>query len=411
MKKLASLLLVSVTLIVACTDDSAPAQQKAAQQSSASAPSSKAKPVNVITVTPRDIELSKPMPGRVEAYTAAEIRPQVNGIVESVNFQQGSLVNKGQQLYQIDDAQYKAQYQRAKANLQTAQANLELAQLQYGRIKTLLTSNAVSQQELDSARTSVTQAEAAVALAEAEVEAARINVEFTKVYAPISGYIGPSTVTQGALVSAQQATALAVIRQFDPIYVDVAQSASQLQHLQGSMLTDRMNESGKGDYKVQLLVGENDAVYPHQGRLFASDLAVEQSTGTTRIRIIVDNPDTVLLPGMYVRARIQNLVSRQYILIPQKAVSLGEDGAKSVWLVGKDNTTSKQTITTSGTYEHYWVVDKGLQEGDVVIVEGTMMITPGTKVAPRDISRNDDTGADAETSNPGRSTQTASNAK
>lgn len=344
---------------------------------------SQGKPVGVMTLESQDISMSEVLPGRVEAYTTAEIRPQVSGIVQALFFQQGSLVEKGKQLYQIDPSQYEAQFERTKASLQNARAELKVAQALLSRYKSLTETNAISEQELDNAQASAAEAEAAVALAQAEQKSALINLEYTKVYSPISGYIGPSAVTQGALVTAQQSSALAIVRQLNPVYVDISQSATSAQKLRKRLLSPQLEHENKGEYKVSLLIGEDNRVYPETGRLFATDLAVDSNTGTIRLRTVFPNPDTLLLPGMFVRATIENISSQTSIVVPQKAVSIAPDGSKSVWLVDANNAATKQTIVTSSTYENNWVVESGLEVGDTVIVEGSMMLSPGAKVVPK----------------------------
>jgi membrane fusion protein (multidrug efflux system) len=310
---------------------------------------SQGKPVGVMTLESQDISMSEVLPGRVEAYTTAEIRPQVSGIVQALFFQQGSLVEKGEQLYQIDPSQYEAQFERTKASLQNARAELKVAQALLSRYKSLTETNAISEQELDNAQASAAEAEAAVALAQAEQKSALINLEYTKVYSPISGYIGPSAVTQGALVTAQQSSALAIVRQLNPVYVDISQSATSAQKLRKRLLSPQLEHENKGEYKVSLLIGEDNRVYPETGRLFATDLAVDSNTGTIRLRTVFPNPDTLLLPGMFVRATIENISSQTSIVVPQKAVSIAPDGSKSVWLVDANNAATKQTIVTSST--------------------------------------------------------------
>ncbi|NVK56596.1 MAG: efflux RND transporter periplasmic adaptor subunit [Alteromonadaceae bacterium] len=383
MKILTGLVSLSLIGIVACTESTTD------QNSASTEQSPPAKPVTVMEIQPQDIALGEVLPGRVEAVTSAEIRPQVSGVIQAIHFEQGSMVTKGQQLYQIDDAKYKTQLQRAQANLQNAQAELDLAKTLLERSQSLASTNTISQQELDNAQAREAQAKAAVALSNAEVEAAKIDLTYTKVYAPISGYIGPSAVTQGALVTARQIEALAVVRQIDPIYVDVSQTASKMQHLQTNLISDRIEQKDKRDYEVQLFIGESDVLYPHKGHFFASELAVDPDTGMTRLRMRFENPDSALLPGMYVRARIMNSNSQQYIVVPQKAVSIAPDGSKSVWLVKQNNRAQKVQISTSGTHQNNWIVNRGLKAGDKVIVEGTMMLKPDAKVTPQSSSPQD----------------------
>jgi len=383
MRNLLCLACLSLILLSGCVENS---EQSAASQNkgSGAAQDRPATSVTVMTIKPQLISMAKELPGRVEAFKTAEIRPQVSGIIQSRFFQEGSRVDKGQQLYQIDPSGYEADYESAKANLQNTNAELEVAEALQGRYQSLIKTNAISEQEFDNAKASLAQAKAAVALAEAEVKTAKINLNYTKVYAPISGYIGPSAVTQGALVTAQQQGALAIIRQLDPIYVDLSQSASSAQELQEQLFSSRMSDGDESQFEVKILLNNEGDTYPQPGVLYATDLAVDENTGTIRLRSIFPNPNALLLPGMYVRATIEDLGSQDTIIVPQKAVSIETDGSKSVWIVDENNTANKRVVVTSSSYENNWVIDSGLRAGDKVVVEGTMMLRSGAKVAPTD---------------------------
>lgn len=345
--------------------------------------------VSVMTIEEQVISLNNELPGRVEAFKTAEIRPQVSGIIQSRFFEEGSLIEEGQQLYQIDAARYEADYQSANATLQNIKAELELALALQDRYRSLVKTNAVSEQEFDSAKASVAQAEAAVSLSQAEVKIAKINLDYTKVYAPISGYISPSTVTEGALVTAQQRVALATIRQLDPVYVDLSQSAADAKTFQQSLMTSRMTEGEDAKFEVTLLLGNSDSVYPYKGSLYAIDLAVDENTGTIRLRSVFPNPNAALLPGMFVRATIDDIGTQQTIIVPQKAVSIDTDGSKAVWIIDTSNIARKRAVVTSTTYKNNWVIKNGLEVGDTVVVEGTMMLKEGVKVFPKSIKLND----------------------
>lgn len=372
--------------------------------------------VSVMTIEEQVISLNNELPGRVEAFKTAEIRPQVSGIIQSRFFEEGSLVEEGQQLYQIDAARYEADYQSANASLQNIKAELELALALQDRYRSLIKTNAVSEQEFDSAKASVAQAEAAVSLSQAEVKIAKINLDYTKVYAPISGYISPSTVTEGALVTAQQQIALATIRQLDPVYVDLSQSAADAKTFQQSLMTTRMTEGEDAKFEVTLLFGNNDSVYPHKGSLYATDLAVDENTGTIRLRSVFPNPNAALLPGMFVRATIEEMGIQQTIIVPQKAVSIETDGSKAVWIIDTSNIARKRAVVTSTTYENNWVIMNGLEVGDTVVVEGAMMLKEGVKVVPKSIKSNEPknissgaTNADEPTSDAIENNKTSSN--
>jgi RND family efflux transporter MFP subunit len=361
---------LSVFLLVGCTDNSDQTRQRSLKQ------------VSVITIEPKIIAMPNELPGRVKAFKTAEIRPQVSGIIQSRFFEEGSLVEEGQQLYQINPARYDANLQSANANLQNIKAELGLALALQSRYRSLIKTNTLSEQQFDSAKASVARAKAAVSLSRAEVKTAKINLDYTKVYAPISGYISPSTVTDGALVTAQQQAALATIRQLDPVYVDLSQSAADAKTLQLSLMT--RGEDAK--FEVTLLFGNNDFIYPHKGSLYATDLAVDENTGTVRLRSVFPNPNAALLPGMFVRATIDKMEIQETIIVPQKAVSIEADGSKAVWIVDVNNIASKRAVVTNSTYKNNWVIKSGLKTGDTVIVAGTMMLQPGSKVVPKNIN-------------------------
>ncbi len=329
--------------------------------------------------------MSNTLPGRVRASMTAEIRPQVSGIIRKRLFQEGSFVEKGQQLYQIDPARYAADHQRAKANLQNALAELENAQVQQRRFQRLIDANAVSRQELDNATARVKQARAAVSLAEAEVKTAKINLDYTNVYSPITGYIGPSAVTQGALVTAQQEMALATVRQFDPVYVDLSYSAADARRLQERLVARRIDAGKPETFAVTLLLGKSGKAYSRKGNLEATDLAVDETTGTIRLRSVFANPEGLLLPGMFVRATIEPTHVPQSIIVPQKSVTIQPDGSTVVWVVDADNRASRREVKTGPSYKNNWVIRDGLETGDKVIVEGAMMLRAGMTVDPREL--------------------------
>lgn len=390
------LLLLSLLAFNACGDD-----QKDSSDQSAGAgrpgggkgggeQQQRAVSVDTMTIEPQTIEQTQQLPARVKAFRIAEIRPQVSGIIESRLFEEGSLVTKGQQLYQIDDARYEADYQMALANLETAQAQNKSAQALSNRYERLVKKNAISKQQYDDAVASAAQAKAAISQAKASVDVAKINLEYTKVFAPIDGYIGTSMATEGALVTAQQQMELATIRQMDPVYVDMSQSSSQMGNLQTRLMNDRMNNDRKQEYEVTLLINDSDTPYPIKGKLDATDLSVSEETGAIRLRAQFPNPNAVLLPGMFVSAVIADTGQTKSIIVPQKAVKIEPDGEKSIWVVNADNKATKRTIVTGTSYKNNWVVKDGLQQGDVIITDGTMMLQEGAKV---------DTGKDTDPTN------------
>lgn len=374
------ILICAAIFVVSCSKSA----EKNAQQSADPKAKQSAKPVSVIELTAHTISLSKPLPARVEAVSIAEIRPQVDGIIQALSFEQGSYVEKGQQLYQIDPVKYELALKSAQASLENAQAEAELANANKKRFESLLKTNAVSQQENDTAKAEAAKAEAAVSLAEAEIESAKVNLAYTKVYAPITGYIGPSSATEGALVTAQQQQALAIIRKLDPVYVDITQSAVDATQLYPSLINSDTNTNAT--ISVRLFMGQRQLQYEQVGELVATDLAVEESTGTIRFRAVFPNPDGLLLPGTFVRATIEDPNASKRLLVPQKAVSIGSDGAKSVWLVDSRDKVAKRSVQASKSYENNWVIDSGLQQGDLVVVEGLMSLREGMKVTPQKIN-------------------------
>lgn len=366
-------------LISACEDENTQNQgQDQRQQQEEQA--QEAPSVSFITVEPVSINMTNELPGRVVSYQVAEIRPQVSGIIQSRLFEEGSFVEEGQQLYQIDPERYEADYEMAMANLQDANARVENAQNLVDRYSRLIDSNAVSELEYDDAKAALDQAQAAVSLAQAEVKTAKINLEYTKVYAPISGYISPSGVTKGALVTAQQESALATIRQLDPVYVDLSQAAAEAKKFQERLMKTRMNNTDKSQYEVTLYLGSFGETYPHRGTLDATDLAVDTQTGAIRLRSVFPNPDIILLPGMFVRASIEDVGRSKAIIIPQKAVQLTPGGDKTVWVINDRGKTEKRSVRTGATFQNHWIILNGLEVEEKVIVEGTMMLREGIQV-------------------------------
>lgn len=355
------------------------AQTQEKQSSSSRSGQSRKADVGFIMVRPISINRTNQLPGRVISFQRAEIRPQVSGIIQSRLFKEGSYVDEGQQLYQIDPARFEAEHQRAQANLQDARARVKNAQNLVNRFKELIGYNAVSKQEFDDAQAGLDQAKAAVALAEADVRTAKINLDYTKVYSPISGYISPSNVTKGALVTAQQEVAMATVRQLDPVYVDLSQAAAEARNLQERLTASRLRND-KTQYEVTLYLNNTDETYSHKGTLDATDLAVDIQTGAIRLRSVFPNPDNILLPGMFVRASIEDLGRAKEIIVPQKSVNIEPDGSKSVWVVMPDDTAEKRTIRTGAAYRNNWVVLNGLKSGDRVIVEGQMRLQEGASL-------------------------------
>lgn len=337
--------------------------------------------VGVITVQPTTVPVVTELPGRTSAFLVAQVRARVDGIVQRREFTEGGEVKAGQRLYKIDPAPYQAALNSAKATLAKAQANLATTTAQANRYKVLVAANAVSKQDYDNAVAAQGQAEADVAAGKASVETAQINLGYTDVVAPISGRTGLSQVTPGAYVQASQATLMDTIQQLDPVYVDLTQSSLDGLKLRREMQEGRLKTSGQGAAKVTLIL-EDGRPYPLPGKLQFADVTVDQSTGSVTLRAIFPNPNRVLLPGMFVRARIEEGVNERAMLVPQIGVTHDQKGAALALVVGPDNKVVPHTLVTSGMQGPNWIVDSGLENGDRVIVQGNEKVHPGMQVKP-----------------------------
>ena len=343
--------------------------------------------VGYIEIQPQAYDRSDPLPGRVVAYQIAEIRPQVSGIIQSRLFKEGSYVDRGQQLYQIDPARYEASHDMAQATLETAEAQRINAQSLANRYKTLVKYNGVSEQEYENTVSALRQAKAAVSIAKAEVRIAKINLDYTEVRSPISGFIGPTTVTKGALVTESQTMPLATVRMLDPVYVDLSQSVAAAGVLRERLMAARLENEGSVKFAVNLFPTKTDKLYPHEGTLDAAELAVDPQTGSIRLRSVFPNPDKILLPGMFVRAEVQNDDRAKEIVIPQKSVTIEPDGKrKSVWVIDSEDKAQKRSIRTGTAYGNRWVVLEGLVAGERLIVEGRMSLKEGAETRPEKIN-------------------------
>lgn len=335
--------------------------------------------VGVVTIQPRDVRLTTELPGRTAAHLIAEVRPQVSGIIKRRLFTEGTDVISGEVLYQIDPASYQAAYHSAKAALAKAEANLIPARLKAERYQELVKINAVSQQDYDDASAALKQDEAEVESAKAAVETARINLAHTRVSAPIPGRIGRSAVTTGALVTAEQPTALATIQQLDPIYVDVTQSSSDMLRLRQELASGQLKKVGPARANVKLLL-EDGTSYPLEGTLKFSEVTVDPGTGSIALRMVFPNPHKILLPGMFVRAVVEEGESPNAILVPQRGVTRNQEGEAMVMVVGADEKAQMRVIKVARTVGDSWLVTEGLKAGDRVILEGTQKARPGTTV-------------------------------
>lgn len=337
--------------------------------------------VGVITLQSQTVSLSMELSGRTSPYAIAEIRPQVGGLIEQRAFVEGSEVRAGQLLYQIDAATYQASLENARAALARSEANLNTLRLKAERYKELVAAKAVSQQEFDDTQAAFKQAEASVLADKASVEIARINLAHSRVTAPISGRIGKSAVTQGALVTASQATALATVQQLDPIYVDVTQSSADLLRLKRDLSSGALKRAGSNEAKVKLLL-EDGTPYSLEGKLAFTDVSVDSGTGSVVLRAVFPNPKHELLPGMFVRAQLQTGDREQSLVVPQQAVSRNTKGEATVMVVGQEGKFEPRVIKTAQTIGDKWLVTDGLKSGEQIIVEGLQRLRPGVTIKP-----------------------------
>ncbi|WP_395066594.1 efflux RND transporter periplasmic adaptor subunit [Paraburkholderia silvatlantica] len=346
-----------------------------------SAPPPQAPEVGIVTVQPTAVPVVSELPGRTSAYLVAQVRARVDGIVLRREFTEGAIVKAGQRLYKIDPAPYIAALNTAKATLAKAQANLVTQNALVSRYKVLVQANAVSKQDYDNAVSAQGQAAADVASGKAAVDTAQINLGYTDVVSPVTGQVGISQVTPGAYVQASAATLMSTVQQLDPMYVDVTQSSLDGLKLRRAIQEGRLSTSGPNAAKVSLVL-EDGRVYAQKGKLQFSDVTVDQTTGSVTVRALFPNADRVLLPGMFVRARIEEGINNNAFLVPQVGVLHDQKGQASVYVVGKDDKVVPTPIVTSGTQGQDWVVDSGLQAGDRVIVQGTDKVKPGVQVKP-----------------------------
>lgn len=335
--------------------------------------------VGYIVAQSQPVGLTSELAGRTSAHLVSEVRPQVGGVVKARLFQEGSIVRAGQSLYQIDPATYQATYNSAAAALAQAQAQATAAKLKADRYKALVETGAVSKQDNDDAQAAALQTAAAVAVQKAALDTARINLNYTRVAAPISGRIGKSSVTPGALVTASQATALATVQDLSKIYVDLTQTSAELLKLQAAFNSGKLGRSGSAQVTLKL---EDGSTYPIPGRLEFSDVTVDPTTGSVVLRAIFDNPNGVLLPGMYVRAVLDKGVANNGILIPQAAVSRDPKGNAIVQVVDAKGGLAPRPVTAAQTVGDKWLITTGLNVGDKVIVEGLQKVRPGAPVKP-----------------------------
>jgi len=332
--------------------------------------------VSTVVVQPKPVVLTTELPGRTSAVLVADVRPQVTGILQSRKFVEGSAVKKGDLLYQIDPAVYQATVDSAQAALAKAQANQHTTRLKAERYRELKAINAVSQQDADDADAALLQANAEVASARAALETARIDLAYTRVISPITGRIGKSSVTPGALVTANQSNSLATVQQLDPMYVDVTQSSNAVMQLKRAIAQGQL---GDATAKVKL-VFDDGTTYPIEGKLQFSDVTVDANTGSVTLRAEFPNPTGELLPNLYVRAIIEEGTMSQALLVPQQAVSRDATGKPRAYVVGSDGKVQQRELLTERAIGNQWLVTGGLQAGDVLVVSGQQKVQPGALV-------------------------------
>ncbi len=323
--------------------------------------------VGVVTLKSESVLLSSDLPGRTSAFRVAEVRPQVSGIIQKRLFNEGAVVKQGQQLYQIDPSTYQAAYDKAKANLDTTRNLAE-------RYKRLVETRAISRQQYDDADANYRQAQA-------DLRMAQINLQYTKVLAPISGRISRSAITEGALVNSNQADPLASINQLDPIYVDVTQASTDMLRLRREVASGQLSMAGPDQVKVQLTL-EDGTAYSEPGALKFTEVTVDPSTGAVTMRAAFPNPDNILLPGMFVHAKLAEGVRDQAIMVPQQGVTRDLKGQATALVVGADNTAELRNIQVMRSIGNQWLVESGLNAGDRVITEGVQRARPGSPVNP-----------------------------
>lgn len=336
--------------------------------------------VGIITVEARPVTLTQELPGRTSAFRLAEVRARVSGIVLKRLFTEGSDVKEGQELYKIDPAPYQAAYDSAKATLARAEANAVYARQQNDRLKQLIDSKAISQQDYDNTHAALQAAEADVAAAKAALQTAEINLGYTSVASPVSGRIGRSEVTEGAYVQAGAATLLATVQQLDPIYVDLTQSSTEVFRLRRALADGKLQRTGTGDARVQLIIGGGAPAA--EGSLQFSDVTVDPTTSSITLRAIFPNPKTELLPGLFVRARLVEGSTPDAILVPQLAITRNTKGEATALVVGEGNKVELRVLRTDRAIGNQWLIADGLKPDDQVIVQNLQRIRPGAEVKP-----------------------------
>jgi membrane fusion protein (multidrug efflux system) len=360
-------------LLSACDD---------AEDTAQAAPTPPPPQVGFVTLHAQKVVLDDELPGRTVAYRKAEVRPQVDGIITKRLFDEGASVKAGQPLYQIDPATYQAAVKVAEAELSRAQAALKASTKRVKRNRDLVRKNVVSEQAYDDAVAAQGQDEASVAAARAQLERARINLEYTVVKAPIAGVIGRSAVTEGALVTANQDSALATITQLDPIYVDMTQPSADLLRSRRAVASGKVIVPKPGELPVTLVIDDLGHEYDHEGRVQFAEVMVKETTGSVTVRAVFPNPDHELMPGLFVRGIVNQGTVENAFLVPQAALVRGSDGQPFVWLIGANDQITRQPVIAGRAIGQSWLVTEGLSDGDRVAVDGLQRIRPNIKVTP-----------------------------
>ncbi len=350
-------------------------------------------PVTVMTIHSGPVALTDVLPGRAVAFRKAEVRPQVDGLIQHRLFDEGARVEAGQQLYQIDPETYRATLNEARADVAKAKATYALNLKKLRRYESLLQTQAASQQAYDDAKAAADEARAAVAAAQARVETAAIDLERTTLTAPISGVIGRSDVTEGALVTANQGTPLATITVLDPIHVDLTQSSTRLLNMRHKIATGTVEATA--DAPVTLLLNARGDRYAHPGTLQFTEVLVDSSTSSVTLRAVFPNPDQVLLPGMFVRAEVSQGRIADGVLIPQKAVQRTPNGSPFVWIADEADAVARRSVVIERAVDDDWLVTGGVVDGDRVVLEGFQKIAQGAKVVPQPVDQAPDSAAPA----------------
>jgi membrane fusion protein (multidrug efflux system) len=332
--------------------------------------------VGYVVLSTQPVTLVSELPGRVSALESSDVRPQINGIIRRRDFVEGSIVQAGQVLYEIEDSPYRAALLNAQGQLAEAEANIRSTQLQADRDRKLVSQDSIAKQDADNAEAAAAQAKATVIAQRGALNAAQVNLAFTRIRAPITGRIGRSLITPGALVQIGQADALATIQRIDQVYVDLTQSAADLLNLRAAM------QAGQAGARVQLIL-PNGAIYPIDGQMRFADITVDQTTGAVIVRATFANPDGVLLPGLYVRARLTEGVLAQGLLAPQAGVTRNERGEAVAMVVGPGNVAAERKVETGQAIGDKWLIRSGLKPGDKLIVDGLLNLHPGAKVTPK----------------------------